>query len=293
MLRSSSTKKRRWRLARLARRLPRGDPSRTAGVVCAYRADLNRRWAELNRVLRLMIVRDDILGLSDNPPRVLLELQPPGRFAFPADVAGKSEAFARWLRGALDSELLEIVGGSPTGWQNQYVRASYSVGVNHADAALQAIGVTPVPGAIAQTFNQPIHVEKLQLLFSRNFNELKGITDAVAQNLSRIVTEGLATGQSPRVVARNITRSISTIGRNRSLVLARTETIRAHATATLARYKQHGIDTVQGFAEFLTAGDDRVCQICQDLEGRRFKLDEAAGIIPVHANCRCVWLPVL
>ena len=107
-----------------------------------------------------------------------------------------------------------------------------------------------------------------------------------------IVTEGLATGQSPRVVATEISRSIRSIGVVRGRVIARTETLRAHATATLTRFEQSGIETVEGFAEFVTAGDDRVCQTCQDLEGRRFPLSEAAGIIPVHPNCRCVWLPV-
>lgn len=276
-------------------RLPRGDPSRTSAVVRAYQADLARRWKELNRVLRLMIVRDDILGLSDSPPRVVLQLRPPGRFTFPADVAGKSDAFARWLAGALDSELLEIspATGTGSGWQNKYVRASYSKGVTHAEATLRAQGIDPPPGAIAQTLNQPIHVEKLQLLFSRNFNELKGVTEAVSQSLSRIVTEGLATGASPLDVAREITRSIRSIGVVRGRAIARTEILRAHSTATLTRFRQSGIQAVQGFAEFSTAGDNRVCQTCQDLEGKRFTLDEAASIIPVHVNCRCVWLPVV
>ncbi|MEE8137754.1 MAG: minor capsid protein, partial [Thermoanaerobaculia bacterium] len=210
------------------------------------------------------------------------------------DIPGKAAAFDVFMRELLDAEILEVVGDlPPSGWQNVYVRASYSVGVQHADASLRAVGVEPPPGTLAQTFNQPIHAEKLQILFSRNFNELRGITNATAQQLSRVVTEGLATGQGPAVVAREITRVIGTIGRNRSRVLARTETIRAHAVSTLARFEQSGIKTVEGFAEFQTAGDDRVCQTCQDLEGRRFTLEAAASIIPVHANCRCVWLPVV
>ena len=297
--------KTKWRLPRRLARFspPRGDPSRTTTIVNRYSRDLDRRWRELDQVLKQMIVKDDVLGLSDTPPRVILQIQPAGRFSFPTDPAGKARAFDRWLRGAMDRGVLEIVGGSPTGWQNKYIRASYSVGVNHADKALAAIvpdvvrkafgfGV-PEAGALAQTLNAPIHVEKLQLLFSRNFSELRGITDAQGQNLSRIVTEGLATGQSPREVSRRITRSIRTIGRNRSLTLARTETIRSHSQATLTRYAQSGITTVQGFAEFLTAGDDRVCIQCQGLEGRRFTLQEAGSIIPVHPNCRCVWLPVI
>jgi len=248
----------------------------------------------VNRILFQLIVTDDVLGLG-TPPRAFLQVDLPGRFDFPADVPGKAAAFDRFMRELLDAEVLELapVSGVGSGWQNKYVRASYSVGVTHADRALRAVGQEPPPGALAQTLNQPIHAEKLQLLFSRNFNELRGVTNAQAQSLSRIVTEGLATGQGPREVARNISRSIRTIGVNRGRVIARTETIRAHATATLTRFQQSGVETVEGFAEFATAGDDRVCQTCQDLEGKRFPIDEAVSIIPVHANCRCVWLPVV
>ena len=29
------------------------------------------------------------------------------------------------------------------------------------------------------------------------------------------------------------------------------------------------------------------------LNGREFPVDEARGVIPVHPNCRCVWVPVV
>ena len=263
-------------------------------MVRAYRADLNRRWAAIQRVLFQIIVRDDILGLGDSPPGVLLQIEPPSRFSFPTDVAGKSRAFDAFLRQALDSEVLEIVGGSPTGWQNKYVRASYSRGLIHADAALRDIGITPTPGTLAATFNQPIHVSSLELLFSRNFAQLKGITDATAQQISRIVTEGLATGQGPREVARRINSTIRTVSRRRSLTLVRTEVINSHQEATLNRFQQAGVEQVVGFAEFLTAGDDLVCPDCAALEtGDPVSIEAARGVIPVHPLCRCVWLPVL
>ncbi len=240
-----------------------------------------------------LIAVDDLLSLA-RPEGVLLQITPPNRFTFPSDPAGKAAAFDRFIRELLDAEVLELTaGGTSSGWQNTYVRASYSRGVEHADRAIRAAGGTPPPGAVAQTFNQPIHARSLELLFARNFNELRGITDATAQQISRVVTQGLATGQGPREMARELTRVVDTIGRNRSLVLARTETIRAHQEATLNRFEQGGVDRVVGLAEFATAGDDRVCPDCQELEGQTFTLDAARGIIPVHPNCRCVWLPVV
>ena len=273
-------------------RLPKGDPTRTKTIVRAYQRDLDSRWKTLRSVLRRMIAVDDLLGLG-NPARTVLQIRPPDRFDFPLDPAGKLEAFSEWLREALDAELLEIINGSPTGWQNSYVRAAYSRGLEHAEAAMRAAGIDVPREALRPTFSAPIHAEKVQLLFTRNFRELKGITDAVDQTLGRILSEGLATGQGPRETARRITRAVDTIGRNRSLTLARTETVRAHAEATLARFSQAGITEVEGKAEFVTAGDDRVCPDCQDLEGQIFTLERASGVIPVHPNCRCTWLPVV
>jgi hypothetical protein len=42
----------------------------------------------------------------------------------------------------------------------------------------------------------------------------------------------------------------------------------------------------------LTAGDDRVCQNCQDIaEDGPYEIDEARGLIPAHPNCRCAFVP--
>jgi hypothetical protein len=41
----------------------------------------------------------------------------------------------------------------------------------------------------------------------------------------------------------------------------------------------------------LTAGDDRVCDECDSLEGLTFTIEEARRLIPVHPNCRCVFVP--
>ena len=275
----------------MRRRVHLADPTRTTGIVNRYKADLLARWTEVDRVLWEMFAVDDTLNMGGRRQGLLNRIRTPSRFEFPTDIPGKADAFDEWLRGAITAELLE-----PAGYQNKYVRAAYSKGVDHADRAIRARGGDPLPQSIQQTFNQPIHRDKLQLLYSRNFRELKGITDASAQSISRIVTEGLAIGQNPLDTARDIRKSINTIGRNRSITLARTETIRAHAEATLNRYQQIGITQVSGkaeSAEFITARDDRVCPECADLEGQRFTLDDARGIIPVHPSCRCAWLPII
>ena len=41
----------------------------------------------------------------------------------------------------------------------------------------------------------------------------------------------------------------------------------------------------------LTAGDDRVCSICEDIaEEGPYDIDQARGLIPAHPNCRCAFV---
>ena len=74
-------------------------------------------------------------------------------------------------------------------------------------------------------------------------------------------------------------------------MLARTEIIRSHSEGTLNMFELAGIEEVELQAEFLTAGDERVCPICDSMAGKIYELKDAHGVIPVHPNCRCTWLP--
>ena len=74
-------------------------------------------------------------------------------------------------------------------------------------------------------------------------------------------------------------------------MLARTEVIRAHHIATIQEYRNWAIEGVIVKAEWMTAGDDRVCPKCEALQGKIFTLDEIELLIPLHPNCRCIALP--
>lgn len=44
--------------------------------------------------------------------------------------------------------------------------------------------------------------------------------------------------------------------------------------------------------EVLTAGDEFVCQVCQDIsEDGPYTIDEAESLIPAHGDCRCAFVP--
>ncbi len=111
--------------------------------------------------------------------------------------------------------------------------------------------------------------------------------------IGRILAEGLARGDGPMAIARELAEAVEGVGIMRARTLARTEIIRAHADASLSSYREAGLEGVSVQAEFSTARDDAVCPECEALEGQVFSLDAAQGIIPVHPNCRCAFLPVV
>lgn len=128
------------------------------------------------------------------------------------------------------------------------------------------------------------------MLAGRAFDELEGVTEQMATRMSRVLVDGLVQGKGPRDVARDLAREID-IGRGRAEVIARTELIRAHAEGQLEALDQLGVEEVGVAVEWVTAGDDRVCELCEPLEGVVMKLDEARGMLPRHPNCRCAWVP--
>jgi len=115
----------------------------------------------------------------------------------------------------------------------------------------------------------------------------------------------MAEGKSPRVMARELMHRIEKVGdlattdalgrfipaAQRARMIARTEIVRAHHVATINTYREAGVEGVRVLAEWTTAGDDRVCTRCLEMEGRIFTLDEIEPMIPLHPQCRCVAIP--
>jgi hypothetical protein len=62
-------------------------------------------------------------------------------------------------------------------------------------------------------------------------------------------------------------------------------TIHAHAEGQLDAFDRLGIKDLGIQAEWSTAGDERVCPLCQGYEGKIMPISEARGMIPLHPNC--------
>lgn len=300
--------------------LSRQDPTRTLTLRNQFASDMASRFIAIRGIIRTAIVIEDVLGLvnpvefiSEQPIIVLASppLSTPGDKAFAFQRSGEKVAsFMEWLkrqeqRGILQiSEFSQVGAGIEGAWTNKYIQSSYQQGIKRARQELNKAGFN-VPtieesGGIGSVFNQPFHIDRVGLLFTRTFEDLKGTTDAMNQQLSRILSEGIAQGQNPIVIARRLNKTISGIGgtleltdtlgrfipaQRRAKIIARTEIIRAHHSATIQEYRNFAVAGVRVIAELRTAGDDRVCAQCESLEGETFTLKEADTIIPVHPQC--------
>jgi SPP1 gp7 family putative phage head morphogenesis protein len=156
-----------------------------------------------------------------------------------------------------------------------------------ASGALKASQILAQEGIVippALTFTEQKLVETIRL---RNLSALTGITDEMGKKIANVLTDDIIKGKGADQIARDINEQVEGIGIARAKVMARTETMYAYNATATARYKAHGIDE----EEWLTAHDERTCDVCGPLDGMKFPIGEQD--CPAHPNCRCVKLPVI
>lgn len=186
-----------------------------------------------------------------------------------------------------------VIGARNSAWMNIYIDSSYNSAIRQSAARMRSQGAKVSDDFITSAFNRPIHADTAGIIYTRAFTDLEGITKTMDQQISRILARGVIDGIGARELAKKLNDRVSKIGITRSRMLARTEVVAAHAEATLNMYQEAGLQGVTVQAEFTTAGDDSVCPECEALQGKIYTIAESRGVIPVHPNCRCAFLPVL
>lgn len=263
----------------------RYDPTKTIVLRRQYEAETTRRFRALRNIVMDFVKDQDALGLRTNAPR----------FEF-VNSPNKVAPFIKWLRSQSDFVILDgvnIGNASQRSWQNVYISSAYQRGISSAAGNLRGAGAEVRDEYISSAFFQPVHAERAGLIYTRAFSDLEGITSTMSTRMGRSLARGIIEGRGVNAIARQLADDVTSIGLTRARVIARTEVINAHAEASLTTYEQAGVEGVNVLSEFATAGDSAVCPRCEQLEGRTFTVAEARGIIPVHPNCRCAWLPVI
>lgn len=289
--------------------IPTYDPTRTVSLRNVFAADMARRFKKLSAAIWTKIVDEDFFELN---PEIAVFAVPYYPFSRSSK---KVEEFMLWLgaqvkEGILDVKEYKQIGSAiDAAWTNLYIVDSYKRGIIRARYELTKAGYTSVPGieatgGISVSMNVPLHMDRLGLLYTRTYSELKGVTASMEQQMARVLTQGMADGDNPRAIAKKLLSTINgdlnltdTLGRfipaaRRAEMIARTEIIRAHHQATIQEYMNWAVEGVIVQAEMVTAGDTRVCSKCEELAAKSpYTLDVAMNLIPVHPQCRCMCLP--
>lgn len=278
----------------------RADPTQTALLRRAFIRDMRARF---------MAFRRDVLAYANlllaDASEITTNVTANARFVF-ATVASKITAFRRWLTRRVADGILSAdpQTGDPVGkrpWFYKFINSAYRSGLVKAFIAGNRASLKrkmPYYAGtreqfLATSFDAAERTDKLQLLYTRAYENLRGVTSAMAAQMSTVLTDGMANGQPPMKIARDLAKTVSGIEKKRARTIARTETIHAHAEGALNGLEDLGYDEVAADVEFSDAGDNGVCPKCKKLNGQIYTIDAARGVIPVHPNCRCTWLPVV
>ena len=296
------------------------DPTKTITLRRLFVNQFRKRFNKLIALVKQSIIQNDVFGL--NKTSVQSALRPPSD-SWEAKVkpmqtsqlkyssnTEKVTQFMDWLDrmeqlSIYQTVSLPRVGGIKPVWQNIYIASAYKRGILWGrrnikkDPALLAkldLKSSDIPTdtrSIDLAFSSGVHADRVGTIYTRAYSDLEGITTTMDAQISRILADGLILGENPRTIAANIADRINKIGIHRATLLARTEVIRAHHLASIQTYRNFGVEGVTVLAEWNTAGDARVCELCYPLEGKVFTLNKIEGMIPVHPQCRCGAVPVV
>lgn len=112
-------------------------------------------------------------------------------------------------------------------------------------------------------------------------------TERLAQTLNEELIHIVATGKK-NTDLKNILQERFNVSYHRAETLVRTEVAHIQTEAAKKRYQDYGIE----YVEVLVDPDDRTCELCKALMGKKFPTS-ATPPLPVHPNERCCLVPVI
>jgi hypothetical protein len=188
------------------------------------------------------------------------------------------------------------------------------------ETSRETVGGSVLPtGALTQS--QGPHGEALRERRLETYLDVRTATDALRTGLERELASSLGSATASNNsapgthrlhdlsdgsggldgLANRLNETVAGVGERRAGYVAAAATVASHATATIERLYQAGVERVgvdrepQATAEWTTAGDRRVCNRCRTLAlgGPYLVADVRSGDvpnIPQHPGCRCKYI---
>ena len=112
-------------------------------------------------------------------------------------------------------------------------------------------------------------------------------TERLAQTLNEELVHIVATGKKNSDLVKALQGRFD-VSYHRANTLVRTEVAHVQTEAAKQRYKDYGIE----YVEVLVDPDDKTCEICKALQGKKWKTTDTPPL-PAHPNERCCLVPVI
>ena len=137
--------------------------------------------------------------------------------------------------------------------------------------------------------NIAMNEKALGFLQDHTFDNIKGMTEEIANDLKAELERGIIQGESiPKLKER--VNNVFNVGENRAEMISRTEVNRAENNGKLLAMKASGLDYNK---KWIAAKDDRTSDLCKHLDGQVVDLhddfhykDWSGQAPPAHVNCR-------
>ena len=284
------------------------EPTRTVGIRKRWIAQYNKRFRALKgRVNKLLLSNDNIHVQFINKNLAT------NAFEFTNDPEAVSE-FMHWLQRQIDGLLFTNDATHRNIWQNKFIDQAYIRGIKASRAELKRLGAPPIffpdsnldiigtatPSlgtgigySLFGTTANPIHLDAIRLLYIREFDALKGITNEMSKQISRVLIEGIEQGLGIRDIAKRINNRIDKIGISRARLLARTETVRAYNLSNIHEFESVADELgVEALFQWRTAGDGRVRSTHNARNNLIYTKEKVITLIG-EPNCRCAIKPYI
>ena len=153
-------------------------------------------------------------------------------------------------------------------------------------------GINALPDNVAPLVNRDA-INMALIDFAKQYrNEwLFKINETSRTFVEKSIQEWLASGRPLNDLVRSLSNpDTGMFNKLRAERIATTEVTRLFAMGHKAAWEQTGY--VKEF-RYMTANDERVCEICGPRHNKVFPLSELPDLIPAHVNCRCYSQPVV
>lgn len=139
----------------------------------------------------------------------------------------------------------------------------------------------------------PTHQTAARAMARAQVPLLQGLSRDVAGQIRDELVTGIQQRLTEDAIAARIAKKFD-LAENRARAIARTETVRAHADASINAYLGMRFEHVSALVEWTpnVHGGTAPCPLCAAEAGKIVTLEQARGKIPFHPNCFCAWTPV-